>query len=236
MFWAKRLKQQFGDTTSSWALPFGDLMSLLLVVFVMITAMSEIRTGARFNHVGQSVKGAFGFDSADSGQKPPASASTDPRSLFEQLAAGASGSSVLRLAGVDSELLPACEMRVNDDQIHIRIPTEVAFIGPSSILAPDARKLFAVIADYLREGRTHLEVRSYGPGGALPADTPYRDGLDVASERARQVARELALAGVAENRLSASAFAQPADIWGVEIIVHARSVKGLQGNQQMDRR
>ena len=53
MFWLKRMKR--GDDDGwSWALPYGDLMCLLLAVFVMIAAMSELRAGERFDAVGSA--------------------------------------------------------------------------------------------------------------------------------------------------------------------------------------
>ena len=63
MFWLKRLKGH--ESRWQWALPYGDLMSLLLAVFVMIAAMSELRAGGRFEDVAGGVRSAFGFSGVD---------------------------------------------------------------------------------------------------------------------------------------------------------------------------
>lgn len=215
MFWARRLRSD--PSGSSWELPFGDLMSLLLAVFVMIAAMSELRAGRRFETVGDSVKSAFGFHSSGGaeGRVPPGSG------VLERLAAGLSDSSTVRLTGPDEEPLGPCEVIADGDRLVIRMAAAECFMGPTAIPSPRTRKLLAVIADYLREGHARLEVCGYGPAGALPPGLPYQDGLDVACERARVVIRALAQAGVAEARLSAATSADPAQGRGFEIVVHA---------------
>src|SRR5690606_4076950 len=119
--------------------------------------------GGRFDHVGASVKGAFGFDAADPNQPGSTASTAKASSLLERVAAGASGLALLRLPNVDAELLPSCEMVVEGDRVIIRMLEAGIFIGPTARPAENARKLLAVIADHLREGQAHLEVRGYGP-------------------------------------------------------------------------
>src|SRR5690606_9118558 len=49
------------DQDSAWAISYGDMMSLLLVIFVMIAAMSELKVNPRFERVSGAVRSAFGF-------------------------------------------------------------------------------------------------------------------------------------------------------------------------------
>jgi flagellar motor protein MotB len=217
MFWAKRLKARSDD--SSWAVPFGDLMSLLLAVFVMIASMSELRPGRRFDRIGSSIKSAFGLGSMtlDARRLAP----SKPATLRERLEQGLAGVTVVRLADAAEEPLPLCEVVEDADRIIIRMAGSDAFLGPTGVAAPRTRKLLAVIADQLREGQARLEVRGFGPDGALPPGLPYRDTLEVAAERARAVCRELTKAGVAGNRLAAVACAEPTGGRGFEIVVRA---------------
>ena len=53
MFWLRRFKNE--DEGGSWLLAYGDLMSLLLAVFVMVAAMSELRGGSRFRMVRDAI-------------------------------------------------------------------------------------------------------------------------------------------------------------------------------------
>lgn len=221
LFWSKRLKARADD--SSWAVPFGDLMTLLLAVFVMIAGMSELRAGRRYSKVEASIKGAFGARPAPSRR----SAVTLHRlTLLERLEQGLPSTTRVRLAGVTDELLPPCEISGDEDTIIIRVAAEHAFLGPTGVPAPRTRKLLAVIADYLREGQARLEVRGYGPDGTLPPGLPYLDALDVAAERARTTSRELTRSGVAASRLASVARAEPAGGRGFEIVVHASPADG----------
>lgn len=226
MFWAKRLKN--GSDESSWATPFGDLMSLLLAVFVMIAAMSELQSGRRFDTVGNSVKSAFGF-------QPPIRAGGEA-DLLERLARGLSHAAIVRPAGPAVEPLGPCEVVLDGDRLTIRMAAGDSFLGPTAILSPRTRKLLAAIADHLREGQTRVEICGYGPEGVLPPGLPYRDGLDVACERARAVIGELVRAGVAEGRLRAATFAAPVNGRGFEVVVCAgpEAARKLDGKERAD--
>jgi flagellar motor protein MotB len=216
LFWSKRLKTRTDD--SSWAVPFGDLMTLLLAVFVMIAGMSELRPGRRYSKVEASIKGAFGAQPAPARQAP---ATLHRLSLLERLEQGLPNATSVRLCDAAEEPLPPCEVIGDEDTIIIRVAAENAFLGPTGVAAPRTRKLLAVIADYLREGQARLEVRGYGPDGTLPPGLPYLDALDVAAERARTASRELSRSGVAASRLACVARAEPAGGRGFEIVVHA---------------
>ena len=216
MFWSKRLKARTDD--SSWAVPFGDLMTLLLAVFVMIAGMSELRPGRRFNKVGASIKGAFGAHAAPVRR---VQATLHRLTLLERLEQGLPSATNVRLCDAAEEPMPPCEVIGDETTVIIRVAAENAFLGPTGVPAPRTRKLLAVIADYLREGQARLEVRGYGPDGILPPGLPYLDALDVAAQRARMASRELARSGVAESRLASVAVAESAGGRGFEIVVHA---------------
>lgn len=221
MFWAKRVKARNDD--SSWAVPFGDLMTLLLAVFVMIAGMSELRPGRRFEKVGASIKGALGSPAPAAGRLARTRTSMG---LFERLEQGLPHVVTVRLPDPGEELLPPCEVIGDEDTIVIRVAAEDAFLGPTGVAAPRTRKLLAVIADYLREGQARLEIRGYGPDGTLPPGLPYLDALDVAAERARTASCALTRSGVAVSRVATVACAQPAGGRGFEIVVHASPAPG----------
>lgn len=232
LFWSKRLKARTDD--SSWAVPFGDLMTLLLAVFVMIAGMSELRAGRRYSKVEASIKGAFGAHPAPARQSP---ATLHRLTLLERLEQGLPSTANVRLRDVTEEPLPPCEVVGDEDTIIIRVAAEDAFLGPTGVLAPRTRKLLAVIADYLQEGQARLEVRGYGPDGTLPPGLSYLDPLDVAAERARMASRELSRSGVAASRLASVARAESAGGRGFEIVVHASpadhagTVKATEGGR-----
>jgi flagellar motor protein MotB len=199
MFWLKRLKQNEAD--SAWALSYGDLMSLLLAVFVMIAAMSELRQGEKFERVRASVLAALGFGEGGNTNRAPA---PNELSLLERLEragldVGAGG------AMMERELADACEIRAERDRVVIRLAGSSTFDRFSARLRPQAQRLVERLAIQLKEGFAQLEIRGHGGDGEMPSGVAYRDAFDLSYQRARAVADLLQSNGVAVSRMRATA-------------------------------
>lgn len=221
MIWARRLK--IGRDDSVWALPLADLLMLLLVLFVLIVSMSDPRPGG-FVQAGQSVRSALGYS-----PKPGVSAGAGAMPAPDRPAVDTVESLQIRLTGAADEPLPPCAVIRTVDRVVIRVQADVAFIGPTAVLSAPTRKLVARVADLLREGQARLEVRAYGPQGAVPPGLPYRDRMDIACERVRAVRLLLTQAGVAEDRLTSSASEEPAGGTGFEVVMFAGPPPGDGG-------
>ncbi len=234
MFWLRHVKRAEGDE-SSWALPYGDLMSLLLAVFVMIAAMSELRPGRRFGVVAAAVRDAFGF-AAGGGASPGAGTAAWQRRLtlierLEQAGLRRAGAGPAR--GPDEDLLGPCDVITERDQVMIRVPGPIAFEQFSAQLKPEGRRVVARMAEYLIGGHARLEVRGHNSEQSVPEEVPFRDGLDLSYARARAVADELTAAGVSGDRLFITAWGDNDPLVAaagtvaaganrrIEIIVHA---------------
>lgn len=201
MFWAKRLEQQ-PETDSSWMLSYGDLMSLLLALFVMIAAMSEVRADGRFARISDGVREAFGFDKAAPAFEAEALTIRQPLTLLERLErAGFSRRSHLHLIGPDDEVLAPVDVLLGDGCMRILIAGHVSFEPFSAAIDGNARKALARIAAYMAEDEWQIEIRGRAAEGPLPTDAPFRDGLDLSYARGRAVADVLAGNGIARDRL-----------------------------------
>lgn len=237
MFWLRRLRQTESDN-SAWALSYGDLMSLLLAVFVMIAAMSELKAGERFRTVNAAVRGAFGYQPEVEGRKPDAT--TRRPSLIERLTRvglpPASGN--MADDGQEEALLARCQVEREGDEVVVTVPADLAFEAHSGQLTTAGRALMVRLADCLVGGRTRLEVRGYRHEQTLPSDAPFRDSMDLAYARARAVVDELSSEGVLRDRLTLTV-PGGADLSegnrhaersesenGIEIIVHAAMAAG----------
>ncbi|GMV96229.1 MAG: hypothetical protein HRF43_13465 [Phycisphaerae bacterium] len=214
MIYARRLR--LGKDESAWALPFADLMTLLLVVFVMIVALSDVRPD-RLAGIRRSMRG----ESARRSAMPPVAAGGRVELPRMGMRAESTQAAMIRLSGPDSTALPPCRVSSDDQQVAIQVAEEDAFMGPTAVLAPRTRKLIACLADQLRDGQAVIGVRGYGPRGELPPGLPYHDRVDLACQRARAVRAEMARGGVSEGRLTTSAIEKPAGEGGFEIVLHA---------------
>lgn len=205
LFWLKRLKAN--ESRWQWALPYGDLMSLLLAVFVMIAAMSELRVDERFQDVAGGVRSAFGFSHLDRTASLSELLSDARPTLLERLEQACLGGSARTGLGAGSdEALTDCEMIVHPDRVILRVSGEVAFESYSSVPSARAARAITRLADYLADGQTDLEVRGHCATDVLPEDVPFRDVWDLSYERARGVARTLVRSGVSGDRLHMSAW------------------------------
>lgn len=229
-FWKKTEACEAAD--SSWTLPFSDMMSLLLAVFVMIAAMGELRRDGRFSVVGAAVRSSFGF--AAQGRPPMRAASPARPTLIERLrqAGLVDPGDELVPQAADAEVAEICEVTTGMDRVAIRLTGAAAFGGSGAQLRPEARKAVARIGAFLADGEGRIEVRGYVADGLLPRQSAFRDGLDLSYARARAAADLLVASGVSSSRVSVSACggqeppAAAADLAaavdrGLEIIVHA---------------
>jgi chemotaxis protein MotB len=231
VFWLQRLKQEEQD--AAWAISYGDMMSLLMAVFVMIAAMSELRSGGRFETVRDAVWGAFGF--SDARPTPGNSHWERPRTLSEQLArAGLLNPAAGKEAAPQEVALRCCDVSHEADRLVIRIAGPAAFERGSAALRQPAVAAVERLAALLRPGRARIEVRGHNGDGRIAPSSFFRDGLDLSYQRARGVVNALVRAGVDADRLYVSACGDQEPLTAVtpaglptpanrriEIVVHA---------------
>ena len=222
VFWTQRLGSESGD--ASWMLPYGDLMSLLLAMFVMIAAMSELGSVRRFGEFREAVRSAFGFD------LDPAPADVGltgrPLTVADRLKrAGLTPSGPIPAASTEGDPLACCEVSTAPDRVTIRLADPAPFERFSAVLKPPAARAVDRIADFLAGGEARVEIKGYHGDGLLPPASSFRDGLDLSYARARAVVEGLSRAGVDRARLTVTARADqaPSGDRRIEIIVHAAS-------------
>lgn len=204
MFWTKRLKETEADADNSWVLSYGDLMSLLLVIFVMIAAMSELHAGQRFGKMRDGVRQAFGFSRAATADLGGARAGRRPTLLERLEQGGFRRQSTASLIGPDAEKLAACEVLVGDQTVTLRMNERDLFAASSTAIEPSGAKALRQIAEYLAEGMSRIEVTSHTGPGVLTGAVPFRDGMDLSYARGRAVVDVLS-EKVAPERMSVTA-------------------------------
>lgn len=196
VFWVKRLKSSEGE--HSWAVPYSDLVTLLLAVFVLLVSMSEIKAGRKFDRISGAVRGAFGFAMA---AEPTPVPKPTPTLLDRLEQAGVVGNSRVQLGGDTDELLAPCDVLVGPDRMMIRIGGAIAFDDWSAVLRPAAERAVNRLGTLMADGRSRLEIRGHAGDGPMPMGAPFRDAMDLSYHRARSVAQVLESAGMDSRRL-----------------------------------
>jgi chemotaxis protein MotB len=171
-----------------WLLTYGDLMTLLLTIFVMLVSMGELKQTDKFQGVADSLHEQFGTDSA-AGLGP---GELRPRnSQFASLAVafrlhrrGALGDD--SLPGIAAAGMPVRLIRPSE---RTTVGSAIPFSGDSAELSPagqaELRKLAPIFG-----GKPHkIEVR--GHAAPTAAGEPANDSWELAYRRARKTMRFL---------------------------------------------
>lgn len=140
------------DEASSWAVSFGDMMSLVLCFFVMIVAISPpaVARGERYRAVLASVRSVFGGPADGNAVRP------DP-SLVADLVAATEGGTP---AGEGAEL------RHEADGLHLRLSPEMFTRGPNGWVLDEAGVAeVGRLAESAAGLDAEIEVWAYGAAG-----------------------------------------------------------------------
>ncbi|MBP7933865.1 MAG: OmpA family protein [Phycisphaerae bacterium] len=199
------------ESDAQWVLPFADLMTLLLVIFVTLAAMSDLRPGRRFNEVSGGVRAAFGFGPAGSTDLRGLLTPAGKPGLVERLEqAGLTGTARSELSNGSGERLAPCEMVTDGDRVTLRVPGDSTFDRHGAVLRPEAERLLVALAGllsegYLTSGRTRIEIHGYAGDGPISDTVAFRDAWDLSYERGKAVADTLVRSGIARGRISVTA-------------------------------
>ncbi len=195
---AKKAQSQGG--APEWVVTYGDMMSLLLVFFIALVSMSEIKKD-RFQQAVESLQKAFGgFDGAI-GQMPIElqTKNTLIEKLLElQIPTHAEHRGDTEVEGIEGKKFRVTNLR---DGLQVVVGGLVAFDRFSAELKPEARELIAQTAELLRGYNTRIVVRGHATNEPLPPGSPFADIQDLSYARAKAVIRELEAGGVRSNRL-----------------------------------
>ena len=191
MFWRNRLHQD--DPNGSWAVPYADLVTLLLAVFVMIAGLSDVR--AKGQAPGVRTASAAGPSPREIPVPQPSARPT------------VSGWDTLQSVRRD-EALAGCRVRVEPERITVTLPAELAFSGDEAVLLPAGRRAVERLAECLHGGRNDIEVRgSANPRASLGG--PARDAHDLSYSRAKAGSSVLTAGGVRADRIRMTACGRP---------------------------
>jgi chemotaxis protein MotB len=198
----------------AWAIPYGDLMTLLLAVFVVLYAVSRVSID-KYRVLAESMVAAFHSDRAGlpppaleqappgSGPRPPVAAAADdaPREDLRQVA-----------DAVDSALqdLVASQgvvVRRSDRAVEVDLSTDIIFPSGAAALAPNAAGVLEKLALVLRGFPNPIRVE--GHTDDRPISTAlYPSNWELSSARAARVVEALARNGVDPTRLTVQGFGE----------------------------
>lgn len=184
-----------------WVMTYGDMMSLLLVFFILLVSFSTIQE-SKFSEAAASLRGAFGMTSY-----PPTSLRlpelATSRELARQRQEAVSEVRKLERTLLDNGLDREVDIEVGQGGIAIRMNAPFLFASGRAELRGEAEPLLAQLAQLLA-GFTY-PVRVEGHTDSVPIHTAlFASNWELSAARAVAVARALERAGLKPARLSAA--------------------------------
>ena len=198
-----------------WIVTFGDMMSLLLVFFILLLSMSSIDTKKVSEAIG-SLAGAMSV--LEGGKQTEISPERIVRATPIE-AQPETVTEVNRIEAVIAEINEiiqtqggqAVTLEEAEDGFIIQLPASLLFRPGSAIIESDDALLFIKrVALMISKMSNDMDVvvRGHTDDQPLPTDSLYKDNWELSTARAVTVTKELIGAGVQPMRLTAAGHAQ----------------------------
>lgn len=195
----KRYEVQIGSVQSTpWLITYADMMSLLLVFFIMLTAFSSLERG-KFNMLIGSLRNAFGYDK---GPSPIPQLEEFSGGLFEKIRAQTNLRGDPSEGGGANQYSPFGEnlyVTTVREGLKITIGGKVLFNNGDASVTEDGKKVLNELTTIIKGYNNRIEIRGHTSSTPLPSGSPYKDLWDLSWQRARSVAQYLAEKGADER-------------------------------------
>lgn len=213
----------------AWAIPYADLMTLLLAFFVVMYAISSLNTG-KYRILADALSVAFNGSSTQEEPLPMRPSGVSGMTVIDTEASPVEGPPIpgraaaplaptpesLNSGRIAMRVARAAEPLVMRDQVIIRqhpkwveveIRNDVLFASGSATLNPDAEKVLAQLAVTLRGFGNAIRVEGHTDDVPIQGGI-YRDNWDLSAARAAAVVRVLVAGGVDAARFAVLGFGE----------------------------
>jgi chemotaxis protein MotB len=205
----RKAKAEKPQNHERWLITYADLITLLLVFFIVLYAGSQ-EDSRKFAVLAQSLRAAFNNIALDgSGGSSPVftgSGAANAGGGQQQLEDFQSLVALLQRVAEERGLADRIDLRLEEDRIVIGLGSDLLFASGSAQIRPSAEPVLAAVAAALR-GKPN-EIRVEGHTDDVPISTAeFPSNWELSAARATAVARRLIEAGVPAARVEAAAYA-----------------------------
>ncbi|MFQ5718798.1 MAG: OmpA family protein [Acidobacteriota bacterium] len=190
-----------------WVVTFGDMMSLLMVFFVLLLSFSSMEA-EKFKQVAGMVRQAFGVQTEKSFHGIPAGDNVlDPGAqdnkedekivTFERVTDWV----------IDQKLQDTFQTSLEERGVVLRASGKTLFDAGQVEVRSGATEILAEIARFLMSSDANLEVQGHTDSTPVGKGSPFPSNWELSSARAGSIVRHLVAAGVPPSRLRAVGFA-----------------------------
>jgi len=210
---ARRRYREEHENHEAWAIPYGDLVTLLLAFFVVMYAISSVNEG-KYRVVADSLNAAF--------RGPPTTtdpiqvgnrAATTVAAPIVQLQPDVKTMALRQLAQQASEALNPLimqglvDVQTGDGFVEIAIRSDLLFASGSAKLSVEAQSAILLLGEALKEFPNSIRVEGH-TNNVPVAGGAFASNWELSAGRAASVVHMLVDSGVDPRRLSVVAFGE----------------------------
>jgi chemotaxis protein MotB len=210
---ARRKHQEEHQNHEGWAIPYGDLVTLLLAFFVVMYSISQVNEG-KYRVVSESLNAAFrGTPTTNSPIQIGAPAASLVPTPVVQLPEDTQAIAMRQLAEqAEAALDPLIrqglvDVSSGDGKLAIAIRSDILFASGSAALSDAIQPVIQLLGNVLQEFAVDIKVEGHTDNVPVVGGQ-YRSNWELSAARAASVVHLLIAGGVQPGRLSAIAFGE----------------------------
>ncbi|HTQ36245.1 MAG TPA: flagellar motor protein MotB [Steroidobacteraceae bacterium] len=210
---ARRRRHEEHENHERWAIPYGDLVTLLLAFFVVMYSISQVNDG-KYRVLSDSLNAAFrGEPTTVSPIQVGSQAATTVAAPVVQLAEQQKLMALRQLQQQTEKAMAPLIMQGlvdvsnADGKLSIAIRSDILFTSGAAAVSGQAEQVIHLLGQVL--GRFPVDVRVEGHTDNVPLEGgPYRSNWELSAARSVSVLQQLIAAGVPPERLSAVGYGE----------------------------
>jgi chemotaxis protein MotB len=210
---ARRKPHEEHANHEAWAIPYGDLVTLLLAFFVVMYSISTVNEG-KYRVVSDSLNAAFrGQPRGPQPVQVGTPAATTIAAPIIQLDGDIRSMALRQLAQqAEKAMSPLIEqglvdVQVGDGIVEIGIRSDILFASGSAQLAVDAQPVIRQLGEVLREFPNSIQVKGHTDNVPI-AGGIYPSNWELSAARAASVVHMLVDGGIDPRRLAVVAYGE----------------------------
>lgn len=197
----------------AWAIPYGDLVTLLLAFFVVMYSISQVNE-AKYRVVSDSLSAAFRGEPASLapiqvGERALAANNAQVPQLPDPARASAVRELVQQTEAAMGSLIQQGLVDVSWEQgtISIAIRSDILFASGSALLSAEAQPVIRLLGEVLREFPVDISVEGHTDNVPVVSGA-YPSNWELSTARALSVVHLMVASGVPPQRLSAVGYGE----------------------------
>ena len=210
---ARRKQHEEHTNHEAWAIPYGDLVTLLLAFFVVMYSISSVNAG-KYRVVSDSLQAAFrGEPTTTLPIQLGAPATTTAAAPIVQISPEVRTMALRQLAERAEDALDPLimqglvDVQLGDGFVEIAIRSDILFASGAARLAENARPVIGMLGEALKSFPNSIRVEGHTDNVPV-ASGLFPSNWELSAARAASVVHLLIDSGVDPHRISVAAFGE----------------------------